>query len=359
MLALLIAAALLGPATAAAKPDPGDKGGDAKAERETNGPRDTGKGGEAKGHEPKGHGSRGAEDKPGASGHGQGQGGNGQGGSGNGHAETKAEERGSGEKPAASGGDEPRRDGSDQPRGGSESRGDSGNGGGPDRGRGDSNPSPGGNQGPSGNRPADPAPTPAPQPPATAPMPATAPTPPTAATPPVTPAVTPTAAAPKPPTREPNTLFRAFAATEPGSVLAARFEGDPMDSPPLQPFLELDQQQAEPGPGRPAAAQVGAQTTGDRDREPSLPFSGFSLLALVLSGMAAVTSGRRLHELTAEPAPSPRVAEPAPPEPLLPALPPAPSYLYRPPRREQAHRTAIAIGAAAFAVTALAVARAR
>jgi hypothetical protein len=353
MLALLIAAALLGPAAAAAKPGHGDRGGDAKAERDTNGPGDAGKNGEAKGHEPKGQGSRGPEDKPAASGHGQGQAGNGQGESGNGHAETKAEERGSGEKPGASGGDEPRRGGSDQPRGGSESRADSGNGGGPDRRRGDSNPSPGGNHGPSGNRPADPVPTPTPQ--AAAQPPAAAPTLPTAAATPVTPAVTPAAAAPKPPKHEPNRLFRAFAATEPASVLAATLEGDPMDAPPLKPFLELEQQAAPTG--RAAAAEIDRRAAADPQKETSLPFSGFSLLALVLSGMAAITSGRRLHELSAEPAPAPRDPQPVMAEPLLGA--PLPARRHRPPRTQRPHRTAIAIGAAAFAVTALAVARAR
>jgi hypothetical protein len=300
ILALLITAALLGPGAAAAKPGHGS--------------------GESKSHESKSHDSKGGDDE--------------KAGSGTGQAEARDEARGDGDEAQRS---------ADEARGGKEGEGHDQRRG--EGGREDHGPSRGATTGRSDSRPAGPvavAPDAASQPPAAPPA-----TPTVAA-----PAQTPSVAAPSPPARRPITLFRAFAATEARSVLAATLEGDPMDAPPLLPFLELRERQAEPGPGRPAAAQVEPRAASDRAEQPSLPFSGFSLLALVVSGLAAITSGRRLHEISAAPALAPRGTEPVLPEPAL--ADPLVSA-----RSRHSYRTTIALGAAAFAVTALAVSRAR
>lgn len=83
-------------------------------------------------------------------------------------------------------------------------------------------------------------------------------------------------------------------------------------------LVPLEELAREHGRGGAAAEE---RTSGPEARvrrvareEPSLPFSGFSVLALVLTGAAATSAGRRLHLATAPPAGTehvkPRVAEP-------------------------------------------------
>ncbi len=55
-------------------------------------------------------------------------------------------------------------------------------------------------------------------------------------------------------------------------------------APPLVPFEEL-----EPSP------DAQARVRREPERAPSLPFSGLSVLALLLSGLAATSAGRRLQ----------------------------------------------------------------
>ena len=63
------------------------------------------------------------------------------------------------------------------------------------------------------------------------------------------------------------------------------------------------------------AGRARVEARVQEDEEPSLPFSGFSVLALVLAGAAATAAGRRLQLATAP------AVSPVPPEPVKP--PPA------------------------------------
>ena len=81
----------------------------------------------------------------------------------------------------------------------------------------------------------------------------------------------------------------------------------------------------------------------ERD-EPSLPFTGFSLLALALSGIASITAGRRLGEAIAE-----VEAEP----------PTTPELTVVEPVRQRRSRAPLYAGAAVVAFAAVAAARSR
>jgi hypothetical protein len=88
---------------------------------------------------------------------------------------------------------------------------------------------------------------------------------------------------------------------------------------------------------------------------PSLPFSGFSLLALVLAGVGSIAAGRRLEEAIAAAAPEPAAAQSEP------AAPPAPAGALTPthPVQPRASRAPIYAAAALFAVAAVAASRSR
>jgi hypothetical protein len=94
------------------------------------------------------------------------------------------------------------------------------------------------------------------------------------------------------PRRVPNALFRAFVTREPGaSAQGSSLEG----APPLTPLEELIEQQANPGPGRPVAAELGPRRRAERE---PLPFSGFEVVALLLAGAAALAGGKGLRTAT-------------------------------------------------------------
>jgi hypothetical protein len=88
------------------------------------------------------------------------------------------------------------------------------------------------------------------------------------------------------------------------------------------------------------AEDAPARATGARE-EPSLPFSGFSLFVLALSGAAAVTGGRRLHTAAESPAPPP-VTEVVP----VPERP-----------HSSGHRAPLYVGAALLGIAVLVAAR--
>jgi hypothetical protein len=317
-LALLASAALIGPAAAVAKPagdpaaaaaKPADRSApEAKAERGRNaarGPRHHGPRAPAAADPSRA--ARGGDGAGGADrgGHGSKGNGSGRGNRGSGGAGRGAGSRGGGATPAGGG-----------PRGGAGSRG------------GGATPA-GGAGGSSGPRPdggrrfpdlAGPSPDPA------------------GALPAALPSALPNAGADTRP-----------AGAAPGSVLRATLRGEPLAAPPLTPIPQLTEQRAEPGPGRPAAAIV--ERPRPR-REPSLPFSGFSLLALVLSGAAAIATGRRLHELTA-PAPLPQ------PPPRAATVPDRPSTRWSGHAGGRESRAAAYAGAALIGLAVLAVARGR
>jgi hypothetical protein len=62
-----------------------------------------------------------------------------------------------------------------------------------------------------------------------------------------------------------------------------------IEAPRLVPLDEI----------RPGAEPETRVRREERAAPPSLPFSGFSVLALLLSGLAATSAGRRLHAATA------------------------------------------------------------
>jgi hypothetical protein len=106
--------------------------------------------------------------------------------------------------------------------------------------------------------------------------------------------------------REPSALLRAaFSDRAPDDALVLPTKGT--RSPQLVPLDQLAGAESASAPVESPAKRRGAATD-----EPSLPFTGFSLLALVLSGVAATAAGRRL-QIAAEPpreVPAAPIAEP-------------------------------------------------
>jgi len=124
---------------------------------------------------------------------------------------------------------------------------------------------------------------------------------------------------------------------------------DPATAPLLLPVPELaDNAEADTRSASVPGRNSRASGSGSSEKEPSLPFTGFSLLALALSGLAAVTGGRRLQVATAA---DPALPDPPSPEPIferaLPVLAAAPDR-----RRRQVY-----VGVALVAVAALAASR--
>jgi hypothetical protein len=124
--------------------------------------------------------------------------------------------------------------------------------------------------------------------------------------------------------------------------------------PMLLPLPELAESRGgAPADTKSAAIEPRESARGDeRSDKPGLPFTGFSLLALALAGIASITAGRRLQSASA-----PRAFEPPDPEPVL-AVAPAPAVAasVRRPRREH---TAIFAAAGLVALAAFAAARSR
>jgi hypothetical protein len=153
-------------------------------------------------------------------------------------------------------------------------------------------------------------------------------------------------------------------------VLAATNTGTP---PMLLPLPQLSQSAGGPGAYPRSAPAEGGRTARverlQRSDSPSLPFSGFSVLALVLAGIASITAGRRLSEAVAvadgatdEPgAAARRAAEPLVAEPLRRQADPLRLQAERQaagPARSH-NRAPLYVGAALFAVAAVTAARSR
>ncbi|HEX8648530.1 MAG TPA: hypothetical protein VF715_16675 [Thermoleophilaceae bacterium] len=121
----------------------------------------------------------------------------------------------------------------------------------------------------------------------------------------------------------------------------------------LVPFEDLRPRSEPPGAGA-ADRREDAQVERDARDRPSLPFSGFSLLALVLSGVAATSAGRRLQVATdgpADAAADPDAASPLRAPTAEPARAQAPAHA--------TNRRPLLLAAGLLAVAALATARAR
>jgi hypothetical protein len=133
-----------------------------------------------------------------------------------------------------------------------------------------------------------------------------------------------------------------------GGLSAATLTGEPLlldrdpgESPTLMPLPELAERN-----GR--ADTPAPSPRGEADPKPSVPFTGFSVLALVLSALAALAGGTRLHAATAAGPPAPVELAPV----LAPVLAPA---VATPPARR--HRAPLYVGVALLGLAAVAAAR--
>jgi hypothetical protein len=136
---------------------------------------------------------------------------------------------------------------------------------------------------------------------------------------------------------------------EPGSVfLRLTRAGEP---PLLMPIDELSSGPGADGGGGPERPRATARTRREaKQAGPSLPFSGFSVLALLVTGLAATSAGGRLRLVAEPPRPEP-AADDYPEEPAA-LRPPAPSPAAVRPGRRPLYVAIAALGIAGVAVAA-------